>query len=153
MATTNHPFAPGVAWGLEALGFAYHEKLELECEGTTAPFKYLCSDVRASRSGFDIRFYNRNFDHLMQFDTQLFPVFQHWHSFSPSKQKLAVVISTFHRISRACNSWSNIVLAANQMRFELLHLSYPLRVLLLAAGRMASTDARWASIYGAWRAS
>ena len=34
----------------------------------------------------------------------------------------------------------------------LLSLKYPLRVLLRAAGRMATTDARWASIEGAWRA-
>ena len=69
-----------------------------------------------------------------------------------NKQKLAVVISTFYRISRSCNSWTNIVDAVSNMKNELLSLKYPLRVLLRAAGRMATTDARWASIEGAWRA-
>ena len=82
----------------------------------------------------------------------MFTCFQHWHSFSPCKQKLAVVISTFHRISRSCNSWTNVLEAVSTMKHELLSLKYPLRVLLRAAGRMATTDARWASIEGAWRA-
>ena len=101
---------------------------------------------------FDIRFHNRNTVHFTNTGTQLFPCFQHWHSFSPCKQKLAVVISTFYRISRSCNSWTNIVDAVSKMKYELLSLKYPLRVLLRAAGRMATTDARWASIEGAWRA-
>ena len=101
---------------------------------------------------FDIRFHNRNTVHFTNTGTQLFPCFQHWHSFSPCKQKLAVVISTFYRISRSCNSWTNIVDAVSKMKYELLSLKYPLRVLLRAAGRMATTDARWASIEDAWRA-
>ena len=67
-------------------------------------------------------------------------------------QKPMNVISTFYRISRSCNSWTNIVDAVSNMKNELLSLKYPLRVLLRAAGRMATTDARWASIEGAWRA-
>ena len=126
--------------------------MELECEDTSQPFKYLCSEVHASGKKFDIRFHNRNTIHFTNTGTQLFPCFQHWHSFSPCKQKLAVVISTFYRISRSCNSWTNIVDAVSNMKNELLSLKYPLRVLLRAAGRMATTDARWASIKGASRA-
>ena len=130
----------------------YHKNMELECENTSEPFKYLCSEVRASGVSFDIKFHNRNAAHFINTGTQLFPCFQHWHSFSPCKQKLAVVISTFHRISRSCNSWTNVLDAVSIMKHELLSLKYPLRVLLRAAGRMATTDARWASIEGAWRA-
>ena len=36
---------------------------------------------------------------------------------------------------------------------ELLSLKYPLHVLLRAVGRMATTDARWVTIGGAWRAT
>ena len=128
-----------------------HNNMELECEDTSQPFKYLCSEVHASGKKFDIRFHNRNTIHFTNTGTQLFPCFQHWHSFSPCKQKLAVVISTFYRISRSCNSWTNIVDAVSNMKNELLSLKYPLRVLLRAAGRMATTDARWTSIEGAWR--
>ena len=80
---------------------------------------------------------------------QLFPTFQHWGSYTPAKQKLAVVISTFHRVHRACNSWANAVAAVHDMASELVSLGYPLRVLYRAAGRLASVDARWASIFGA----
>ena len=137
-------------WGCD---MGYHKDMELECEDTYQPFKYLCSEIHASGKNFDIRFYNRNTVHFTNTGTQLFPCFQHWHSFSPCKQKLAVVISTFYRISRSCNSWTNIVDAVSKLKYELLSLKYPLRVLLRAAGRMATTDARWASIEGAWRAT
>ena len=113
----------------------YHENME-------CVFKYLCSEVRASGESFDIKFHNRNAAHFINTGTQLFPCFQHWHSFSPCKQKLAVVISTFHRISRSCNSWTDVLEAVSTMKQELLSLKYPLRVLLRAAGRMATTDAR-----------
>ena len=72
---------------------------------------------------------------------------------SLSLRHLVVVISAFHRITRACNSFSNVRLAANQIATEFSYLQYPLRILLLAAGRMATADARWATIYGAWQTS
>ena len=91
--------------------------------------------------------------HLVGYGRQLFPTFQHWHSFSSAKQKLAIVISAFYRITRACNTWQNVVVAAYQIARELHHLQYPHRILLSAAGRLASADARWATIEGAWRTS
>ena len=68
-------------------------------------------------------------------------------------KKLSIVISTFHRITRACNAFTNVITAANQIAYELTHLKYPLRILLLAAGRLATADVRWATIRSAWRAS
>ena len=138
---------------LQQLSIAYHPKMELECEDTSLPFKFLCSQVRSNSSALDIAYYNRNYQHLVACNSQLFPTFQHWHSFSPAKQKLAIVISTFHRITRACNSFTNVIAAANQIAHELIFLKYPLRILLLAAGRLATVDARWATIRSAWRAS
>ena len=41
----------------------------------------------------------------------------------------------------------------SNIKNELLGLKYPLHVLLRAVGRMATTDARWATIGGAWRAT
>ena len=138
---------------LQNLSVAYHPKMELECEDTSKPFKFLCSQVRSDNTRFDIAYYNRNYEHLFTHNRQLFPTFQHWHSFSPTKQKLAIVISTFHRITRACNNFANVITAANQIAYELIHLQYPFRILLLAAGRLATADARWATIRSAWRAS
>ena len=139
---------------LERLSVAYHENMELECEDTSEPFKYLCSQVVATQSTLDISYYNRNFAYLTSHGKQLSPTFQHWHSLlSSARQKTAVVISAFHRITRACNSFSNVRHAANQIATELSYLQYPLRILLLAAGRMATADARWATIYGAWQTS
>ena len=111
------------------------------------------SSVIASNNAFDVSYYNRNYTHLVGYGCQLFPTFQHWHSFSSAKQKLAIVISAFYRITRACNHWRNVVVAAYQIARELQHLQYPHRILLSAAGRLASADARWATIEGAWRTS
>ena len=107
----------------------------------------------SSNNAFDVSYYNRNYTHLVGYGCQLFPTFQHWHSFSSAKQKLAIVISAFYRITRACNHWRNVVVAAYQIARELQHLQYPHRILLSAAGRLASADARWATIEGAWRTS
>ena len=52
-----------------------------------------------------------------------------------------MVISTFHRVHRACNSWANVEAAVHDMAGELVSLGYPLRVLYRAAGRLASVDA------------
>ena len=65
----------------------------------------------------------------------------------------AIVISTFHRVTRACDSFANVITAANQIAYELIYLKYPLRILLLAAGRLATADGRWATIRSAWRTS
>ena len=145
----NSDSRPHASAYLQQLGTAYHPKMELECEDTDLPFKFLCSQVRSNGSELDISYYNRNYQHLVAHDSQLFPTFQHWHSSSPAKQKLAIVISTFHRITRACNSFTNVITAANQIAYELTHLKYPLRILLLAAGRLATADARWATIRSA----
>ena len=51
------------------------------------------------------------------------------------------------------NSFTNVIAAANQIAYELTYLKYPLRILLLAAGRLATADARWATIRSAWRTS
>ena len=57
------------------------------------------------------------------------------------------------RIARAYNSWNNLFTSVSNIKNELLSLKYPLHVLLRAVGRMATTDARWATIGGAWRAT
>ena len=117
------------------------------------PFKYLCSEVHTDGNKFDITFFNKNLAHFTDTGTQLFPCFQHWHSYTPRRQKLAIVISTLFRIARACNSWDNLFASVSNIKNELLSLKYPLHVLLRAVGRMATTDARWATIGGAWRAT
>ena len=131
----------------------YHKNLELECEDTSIPFKYLCSEVHTDGNEFNITYSNKNLAHFTGTGTQLFPCFQHWHSYTPRKQKLAIVISTSFRIARACNSWTNLFTSVSNIKNELLSLKYPLHVLLRAVGRMATTDARWVTIGGAWRAT
>ena len=149
----NSELRPHASKLLQNLSVAYHPKMELECEDTSLPFKFLCSLVRSNEKELDISYYNRNYQHLVTHNKQLFPIFQHWHSHSPAKQKLAIVISTFHRVTRACDSFANVITAANQIAYELIHLKYPLRILLLAAGRLATADGRWATIRSAWRTS
>ena len=126
--------------------------MELECEDTSEPFKYLCSQVVATQTTLDISYYNRNFAYLTSHGKQLFPTFQHWHSFSSARQKTAVVISAFHRITRACNSFSNVRHAANQIATELSYLQYPPFVffcsLLLVGWQLRMRDGRPSTAHG-----
>ena len=48
---------------------------------------------------------------------------------------------------------SHLFTSVSNIKNELLSLKYPMHVLLRAVGRMATTDARWATIGGAWRAT
>ena len=60
---------------LQQLSTAYHPKMELECEDTSLPFKFLCSQVRSNSSVLDIAFYNRNYQYLVAYNSQLFPTY------------------------------------------------------------------------------
>ena len=44
---------------LKALSVAYHPKMELECEDTSKPFKFLCSQVRSNNRELNVSYYNR----------------------------------------------------------------------------------------------
>ena len=50
---------------VNSLQHAYHEEMELECEDTSLPFKYLSSQVIANNSAFNVSYYNRNYMHLV----------------------------------------------------------------------------------------
>ena len=86
--------------------FGYHENMELEVEDTDVPFKFLSSTLHVHKRNFDIdaKFYNKNQTQIELKKPQLFPTYQHFTSYEPMRQKLAVAISAIHRVGNACNS-------------------------------------------------
>ena len=85
--------------------FGYHPNMELEVENTNLPFKFLSSVLEIDKETciFDSRFHNKNQEQIKRREPQIFPTYQHFHSYAPTNQKLSVVISSIYRIGNACN--------------------------------------------------
>lgn len=128
--------------------FGYHPKMELEVENTDLPFKFLSSilEVEKSTCKFEAKFHNKNLTQIKRRQPQLFPTYQHFHSYAPTRQKSSVVISSIHRIGNACNSVHSVQKAFNNLFVELRQLKYPTHIIRNALWRVQSTDPRWQNI-------
>ena len=151
---TSKAHADDIAHRIE---FGYHKDMELEVEDTSAPFKFLSSMVTVDeRSGhINAAFYNKNYDDIARDAPQTFPTYQDFASYAPARQKMAVTISSIHRIGASCNSRTAAQSALYTLCGELRLLSYPHKIIKRALCRVQNTDARWrglsvppASVYG-----
>ena len=104
--------------------------------------------IRVNKGNFKIhaRFYNKNQRQINEGKPQLFPTYQHFESYAPSRQKLSVAISAIHRIGSACNSTSAVQAAFNTLERELTLLKYPHMIIRRALWRVRNTDDRWHAI-------
>ena len=130
------------------LQYGYHPKMELEVENTNVPFKFLSSilEVNKITCKFKAKFHNKNLAQIKRREPQLFPTYQHFHSYAPTRQKLSVVISSIHRIGNACNSIHSVQNAFNNLFVELRLLKYPTHIIRNALWRVQSVDSRWQMI-------
>ena len=130
------------------LQHGYHPKMELEVENTDLPFKFLSSILEVDKitCTFDAKFHNKNLAQIKRREPQLFPTYQHFHSFAPTRQKSSVVISSIHRIGNACNSIHSVQNAFNNLFVELRQLKYPTHIIRNALWRVQSVDSRWQNI-------
>ena len=128
--------------------FGYHKNMELEIEDTDKKFKFLSSMIRVNKKNFKIhaRFYNKNQRQINEGKPQLFPTYQHFESYAPTRQKLSVAISAIHRIGSACNSTSAVQAAFYTLERELTLLKYPHMIIRRALWRVRNTDDRWHAI-------
>ena len=72
--------------------FGYHKNMELEVEDTDEPFKFLSSMLHVNKNNFNIdaQFYNKNQTQIDSKKPQIFPTYQHFTSYAPMRQKLAL---------------------------------------------------------------
>jgi hypothetical protein len=125
--------------------FGYHPNMELEVENTDLPFKFLSSVLEIDKETciFDSRFHNKNQEQIKRREPQIFPTYQHFHSYAPIRQKSSVVISSIHRIGNACNTTHSVQNAFNLLCVELKQLRYPTKVIVNALWRVQEKDERW----------
>ena len=104
--------------------------------------------IRVNRTNFKVhaRFYNKNQRQINEGTPQLFPTYQHFESYAPTRQKLSVAISAIHRIGSACNSTSAVQAAFYTLERELTLLKYPRMIIRRALWRVRNTDTRWHAI-------
>ena len=128
--------------------FGYHKNMELEVEDTDEPFRFLSSMLHVNKNNFNIdaKFYNKNQIQIDSKKPQIFPTYQHFTSYAPMRQKLAVAISAIHRVGNACNSTQGVQEAFDTLRRELEFLKYPTQIIRRALWRVRNTDSRWCEI-------
>ena len=120
--------------------------MELEVEDTDEPFRFLSSMLHVNKNNFNIdaKFYNKNQIQIDSKKPQIFPTYQHFTSYAPMRQKLAVAISAIHRVGNACNSTQGAQEAFDTLRRELELLKYPTQIIRRRAlWRVRNTDSRF----------
>ena len=119
--------------------YGYHEDMDLECEDTSVPFKFLSTVINAS-PGTPIVFssHSKNAESIRLSGQQKFLTFQHYGSISPPSQKLSVVVSALHRICMSSSSMASFTSAVTDLKSELRSLLYPDSVITMALNRVRS---------------
>ena len=131
---------------LNFLRFGYHKNMDLECEDTSIPFKFLSTVVSAvPGSPVSISFHSKNASSIRSRGVQDFLTFQHYGSVSPPSQKLSVVISALHRICMSSMNLDDFWISTSDLVSELGTLEYPSSVISTAISRVSSHP-RFASL-------
>ena len=113
--------------------------MDLECEDTSVPFKFLSTVIDASPGNpVSFSFYSKNAESIRLSGNQKFLTFQHYGSVSPPSQKLSVVVSALHRICMSSSSLAVFNSAFTDLTSELRSLLSPDSVITRAFNRMIS---------------
>ena len=113
--------------------------MDLECEDTSVPFKFLSTVIDASPGNpVSFSFYSKNAESIRLSGNQKFLTFQHYGSVSPPSQKLSVVVSALHRICMSSSSLVAFTTAFTDLKSELRSLLYPDSVITKALNRVMS---------------
>ena len=124
---------------LNFLRFGYHKNMDLECEDTSVPFKFLSTVIDASPDNpVSFSFYSKNAESIRLSGNQKFLTFQHYGSISPPSQKLSVVVSALHRICMSSSSLAAFTSAFTDLKSELRSLLYPDSIITKALNRVMS---------------
>ena len=126
-------------WIGNFIKYGYHDKMDLECEDTSVPFKFLSTVIDASPGNpVSFSFYSKNAESIRLSGNQKFLTFQHYGSVSPPSQKLSVVVSALHRICMSSSSLAAFNSAFTDLKSELRSLLYPDSVITKAFNRVIS---------------
>ena len=135
---------------LKWIKYGYHKNMDLECEDTSVPFKFLSAMVTANGSSpLSIKHHNKNTAPIVMTGKQKFLNFQHYGSLSPKDQKLSVIISSLHRIDLNCSHPWDMVVSARSLFLELALLGYPAKIFFDALHRATNNrNLRWNEVVG-----
>ena len=126
-------------WIGNFIKYGYHDKMDLECEDTSVPFKFLSTVIDASPGNpVSFSFYSKNAESIRLSGNQKFLTFQHYGSISPPSQKLSVVVSALHRICMSSSSLAAFTSAFTDLKSELRSLLYPDSIITKALNRVMS---------------
>ena len=106
---------------------SYDSSLELEPQPPAAPGQntFLESVIQYGENKLALIPFNKNVPFMYEHGRQKFLKLQHYHSYSPTTSKLAVLISTLHRLQRNSSHTDGLLAAAVHLYDEVKLLQYP----------------------------
>jgi hypothetical protein len=118
---------------------AYDKSLELEHQpGDNNKYVFLESIIYNHDDHLILKPYQKNYPFVLQQRQQKFLNLQHFHSYTPTKTKLAVLISALYRLQRNSSTYTILRHATYKLYFELSLLSYSFHFLLKAVYHIQS---------------
>lgn len=106
---------------------SYDSSLELEPQASTAPGQntFLESYIQYGVNTLGLIPFNKNVPFMYEHGRQKFLKLQHYHSYSPTTSKLAVLISTLHRLQRNASHTDGLLASVIHLHDEVTLLQYP----------------------------
>jgi hypothetical protein len=143
----NNKSMKRVATIIHKLYDTYDKSLELELQTPQqdGTFTYLESVLKINNNTISMEPYQKNWNHIFNNNKQHLYKLQHFHSYSPSTTKLAMIIGTLYRLDN--NSLDDDILFKSIFKLwkELQTLQYPKKYMLKALQSKYNTtnDYKW----------
>ena len=126
--------------------------MKLKTEDTSKPFSFLEGILNLLQQDndydrFDIKYNNKNFNHLVKTGKIKFHTLQHRFSFITNNQAKAKLIGQLYRMERTVETKENLILAISEFTEIALKLKYKISEMLTAIKQLINKDESWFPIY------